>query len=72
MVAFALAEDAFDLGGRLGEITAPTLVIAGDRDNIYSPEILRRTAQDIPEGRLILYPRTGHGGTSPTAGSPPT
>ena len=63
MVAFAHAEDAFDLGARLGEITAPTLVIAGDRDNIYSPEILTRTAQDIPGGRLILYQGTGHGGT---------
>ena len=29
MVAFAHAEDAFDLGARLGEITAPTLVVAG-------------------------------------------
>ena len=29
MVAFAHAEDAFDLGARLGEITAPTQVIAG-------------------------------------------
>jgi pimeloyl-ACP methyl ester carboxylesterase len=31
MVAFARAEVAPDLGERLGEITAPTLVIAGER-----------------------------------------
>ena len=63
MVAFARAEDVFDLGSRLGEITAPTLVIAGDRDSVYSPEILRRTAQGLVDGRLLVYPRTGHGGT---------
>jgi len=63
MVAFARAEDAFDLGPRLGEITAPTLVIAGERDRVYSPEIFRRTADGVRNGRLIVYPGTGHGGT---------
>jgi pimeloyl-ACP methyl ester carboxylesterase len=62
MVAFARAEDVFDLGPRLGEITAPTLVIAGERDKIYSPEIFRRTAEGVADGRLIVYPGTGHGG----------
>jgi pimeloyl-ACP methyl ester carboxylesterase len=47
MVAFARAEDAFDLGERLGDITAPTLVIAGERDTVYSPDILRRTADGV-------------------------
>jgi len=56
MVAFARAEDAFDIGPRLGEITAPTLVIAGDRDSVYSPEIFQRTAQGVANGRLVLYP----------------
>jgi pimeloyl-ACP methyl ester carboxylesterase len=63
MVAFARAEDVFDLGPRLGEITAPTLVIAGERDRVYSPEIFQRTAEQVHDGRLIVYPRTGHGGT---------
>jgi len=63
MVAFAHAEDAFDLGARLGEITAPTLVIAGERDRVYSPEIFHRTADGVRDGRLIVYPGTGHGGT---------
>ena len=63
MVAFAHAEDAFDLGPRLGEITAPTLVIAGQRDRVYSPEIFQRTAQDVRNGQLIVYPGTGHGAT---------
>lgn len=60
---FLLAEDSFDLTARLGEITAPTLVIAGDRDGCYTTETFRCTADCIPAGRLILYPRTGHLGT---------
>ena len=63
MVAFAHAEDAFDLGPRLGEITAPTLVIAGERDRVYSAEIFRRTAEEVRNGRLTVYQGTGHGGT---------
>lgn len=63
MVAFARAEDAFDLGNRLRDVTAPTLVIAGERDRVYTPEILRRTADGVRDGRLVRYPRTGHGGT---------
>ena len=63
MVAFARAEDAFDIGPRLGEIAAPTLVIAGDRDPGYTPEIVRETAEGVRNGRLTVYPHTGHGGT---------
>jgi pimeloyl-ACP methyl ester carboxylesterase len=54
MVAFARAEVAPDLGERLGEITAPTLVIAGERDTVYSAEIFRRTADGVRDGRLII------------------
>ncbi|WP_448613838.1 alpha/beta fold hydrolase [Modestobacter sp. URMC 112] len=63
MVIFARAEDAFDITGRLGDITAPTLVIAGERDTVYTPEIFRRTAEGVRDGRLLVYPGTGHGGT---------
>jgi len=63
MVTFARAEDAFDLTRRLGDVTAPTLVIAGERDTVYTPEIFRETAEGVRDGRLLVYPRTGHGGT---------
>jgi pimeloyl-ACP methyl ester carboxylesterase len=63
VVAFARAEDAFDLGDRLADVTAPTLVIGGERDNVYGEEILRRTAQGVQDGRLILYPGTSHAAT---------
>ena len=54
------AEDAFNLRDRLGEIEAPTLVIGGDQDGFYAPELFRDTAELIPNGRLILYPGKGH------------
>jgi pimeloyl-ACP methyl ester carboxylesterase len=63
MVAFVRAEDAFDLGDRLGDVTAPTLVIGGEKDEVYSPEIFRRTAEGVRDGRLILYPGASHGTT---------
>jgi pimeloyl-ACP methyl ester carboxylesterase len=71
MVAFARAEDTFDIGERLGDITAPTLVIAGERDTVYTPEIFRRTADGVRNGRLLVYPRTGHGGTLTNRRFPP-
>lgn len=61
---FLMAEDGFDLTGRLGEITMPTLIVGGDRDGSYSTETLRCTADGIPAARLILYPRTGHLGAA--------
>jgi pimeloyl-ACP methyl ester carboxylesterase len=63
MVATIMAEDAFDLGARLGEISAPTLVVGGDRDRFYPTELFRETASRIPNARLILYENRAHGGT---------
>lgn len=59
-LAFVRAEDAFDLDGRLADITAPTLVVGGDRDEYYSVETFRRTADGIPDARLVVYPDTNH------------
>jgi pimeloyl-ACP methyl ester carboxylesterase len=55
MVAMLLAEDAFDIDDRLGEITAPTLVIAGARDALYPPELAERVAGGVRDGRLRRY-----------------
>jgi pimeloyl-ACP methyl ester carboxylesterase len=54
------AEDRHDFKDRLAQITAPTLVIAGDQDRFYSETLFRETAQGIPNARLILYPGMGH------------
>jgi pimeloyl-ACP methyl ester carboxylesterase len=47
----------------LGSIKAATLVIAGDRDRAFSPELFRATAAGIPGARLVLYSGRGHLGT---------
>jgi pimeloyl-ACP methyl ester carboxylesterase len=62
------AEDGLDLSGRLHEISAPTLVIGGDRDAFYSPELFTETAAQIPHGRLLLYRGRGHAGTQTAPG----
>ena len=63
MLATIDAEDAFDLTGRLGSITAPALVIGGDHDAFYGTSVFQQTAALLPPGRLVLYPGKGHAGT---------
>ena len=63
MIATVKAEDAFDASNRLEEISAPTLVIGGERDRCYSRELFEETARGIPDARLFIYERRGHGGT---------
>jgi pimeloyl-ACP methyl ester carboxylesterase len=63
MIATIEAEDAFDVGERLGEISAPTLMIGGGRDRFYPAELFRETARRMPNARLILYEDRAHGGT---------
>jgi pimeloyl-ACP methyl ester carboxylesterase len=45
---------------RLGEITAPTLVIAGRDDFIFPPACQRELAAGIPDARLRIIERAGH------------
>jgi pimeloyl-ACP methyl ester carboxylesterase len=54
------AEDKHNFKDRLGHIAAPTLVVAGDSDPLYSPSLFRETAEGIPNGRLVLYKGMGH------------
>jgi pimeloyl-ACP methyl ester carboxylesterase len=60
MVAFARAEDAFDVMDRLDDISAPTLVVGGEHDNVYGLDLLRGTADGVRDGRLIVYPGASH------------
>ncbi|AUI53190.1 hypothetical protein AC20117_05125 [Arthrobacter crystallopoietes] len=57
------AEDAFNLMARLSEIVSPVLVVGGGRDKFYSETLFQSTAEQIPNGRLVLYKRRGHVGT---------
>lgn len=54
------AEDKHDFKERLGEIKAPTLVVAGDKDPFYTEDLFRETAEGIPGSKLILYEGMGH------------
>ena len=60
LVVTVEAEDRHNFRDRLAEITAPTLVVAGDQDPFYTPALFRETAAGIPNARLILYPGMGH------------
>lgn len=59
------AEDQLRFRERLGEIAAPTLVIAGQADPLYSDDLFRETARGIPGAHLQLYPRLGHPALGP-------
>jgi len=55
-----LACDAFDVLDRLGEIKAPTLVIAGRQDQLTPEKYSRFLADRIPGARLALIEQAGH------------
>jgi len=54
------SELAFDSRSVLPRITAPVLLICGDRDQFFPPEVVRETAELIPDCRLTWYPGAGH------------
>jgi len=60
LVATVEAEDRFSFRERLGDVMAPTLVVAGELDRFYTPDLFRETAAGIPGARLVLYPGMGH------------
>ncbi|MGH2352885.1 MAG: alpha/beta fold hydrolase [Chloroflexota bacterium] len=51
---------AFDDAGELGQIAAPTLLLWGDRDALFSRAEQERLAAAIPDARPMVYPETGH------------
>ncbi len=60
MLVTITAENKHNFQNRLAQITAPTLVIAGDKDPFYSEALFRETAEGIPDARLVLYKGMGH------------
>jgi pimeloyl-ACP methyl ester carboxylesterase len=53
---------SFDRGAQLGSIACPTLVLAGDRDDISPPRTMARMAERIPGARYVCLPGLGHQG----------
>jgi 3-oxoadipate enol-lactonase len=58
--AQAFAGATFDAYDRIGEISAPTLVVHGTPDNIVDPRNGELLAQLIPGARLEIVPDRGH------------
>lgn len=58
--AQAHAGTTHDGGGRLGSITAPTLVLHGDRDVVVDPANGPLLAGRIPDARLVVLEGHGH------------
>ena len=55
--------DLFDvatLDDRLGEISAPTLVMWGEQDRLVHPSTARVWADGIAGARIVTYPEAGH------------
>jgi non-heme chloroperoxidase len=49
-----------DVAAELGKISAPTLVISGDRDGFAAPDVLEARVQDVAGARLVVYHGAGH------------
>ena len=54
------ASQAQDHGAPIEAIRAPTLVIAGDEDQMYPPSIARDLARRIPGAELVMIEGAGH------------
>jgi pimeloyl-ACP methyl ester carboxylesterase len=52
--------ECFDVESRLADITAPSLILAGDRDLLVSPASLRTLATGIPDSQVVHLPGGGH------------
>jgi non-heme chloroperoxidase len=44
----------------LPSIAVPTLVLFGQNDRLYGPEIGQYIAKQVPDARLQMFPRSGH------------
>ena len=54
------ASVAQDRGAPIENIRVPTLVVAGDEDTVYPPEMARDVARRIPGAELVMIKGAGH------------
>ena len=54
------ASVAQDRAAPIEQIRVPTLVIAGEEDTVYPPELAEQMARRIPGAELLMLERTGH------------
>jgi pimeloyl-ACP methyl ester carboxylesterase len=51
---------AYDITSRLGEISAPTRVIAGAQDPVSPPEVAQVLVDGIPDADLVVLDDASH------------
>ena len=54
------ASVAQDRAAPIEKIRVPTLIIAGEEDTVYPPELARDMARRIPGAELLMLEGTGH------------
>jgi pimeloyl-ACP methyl ester carboxylesterase len=52
--------EGWDLTPRLGEISAPTLILVGEDDFICPPSRAKIMHDRIPNSELVVFERSGH------------
>jgi esterase len=52
--------DAVDLWEPLARIPCPTLIVRGAESDILSPEVAKKMAERLPDGRVVEIARAGH------------
>jgi len=60
LVSAYLAPRRRSLWTRMAAITAPTLVVWGDRDRMVDAALAPRVARTIPDARVLVLPNVGH------------
>src|SRR4051812_35539449 len=49
-----------DVLDELAGASVPMLVLAGEEDHVYAPELSQRVAEAAPDARMVVVPRAGH------------
>jgi 3-oxoadipate enol-lactonase len=60
MLALFLAAARHDVRARIRDIAAPTLVLAGERDELVPSAVQRDFAASLPNARFLVIPDAGH------------
>jgi proline iminopeptidase len=51
---------AFDALDRLGQISCPVLILAGEDDSVAPPRFARQLHERLPRADLLILPGVGH------------
>jgi pimeloyl-ACP methyl ester carboxylesterase len=60
---------SFDVAERLQAIECPTLVIAGEEDKLFPPNIAREVSDAVPRAQFALIPGAAHISSLDSAGA---